>query len=189
MAGSLLQMLQAYQAHDKTEAAHQRQIIDFVKAYPNHMDRNLQVGHITASAWILDKVHDLPTGQAGKTLLTHHRKLDRWLQIGGHAEGETDIVEVSLREAQEESGLQHLSLLHQGIFALDIHRIPEYKGFPAHNHLDICFAWQADENEPLIITSESKDLRWVPLAKFASYQPGDYMMRMHDKTRLLGISQ
>lgn len=179
MQSSLLDLLNKYQAFDDAEQQFQQRIIDFIKNYPdNHFDRNNTVGHITGSTWILNHQRD-------KTLLTHHRKLDRWLQIGGHAEGETDIFQVCLREAKEESGLRNLKMLHPEIFTLDIHRIPEHKGFPAHDHLDINIVLEADDTEPLIITSESKDLRWVPLAELADYGIGAYMQRMLAKTKQL----
>src|SRR3954471_11521401 len=86
-------------------------------------------GHVTGSAWIVDEKREF-------TLLTHHAKLNKWLQPGGHADGDEDIVRVSHREATEESGLTSLQLISPAIFDLDIHTIPQRKDFPEHLHYD-----------------------------------------------------
>src|SRR5215510_11521790 len=89
----------------------------FVAANPNCFERSLQIGHVTGSAWIvdLDRTH---------ALLTHHRKLNKWLQLGGHADGDPDILRVALREAREESNLDAIRPVSENIFDVDIHVIP-----------------------------------------------------------------
>src|SRR5689334_14912937 len=94
----LLRLLQNYVAFDANEAAMKIAIVDFVKQHPDCFERSLSKGHITASAWLVDE-------QRSRVLMTHHRKLDRWLQPGGHADGETDVLKVALAEATEETGL------------------------------------------------------------------------------------
>lgn len=102
--------------------------------------RERLAGHFTASAWLVDA-----TGT--RVLLTHHRKLDRWLQLGGHADGVRDFARVALTEAEEESGLADLSV-EPDIFDLDAHDIPEHKGVPAHVHYDVRFVVRAGEAKP-----------------------------------------
>ena len=97
--------------------------------------RERLAGHFTASAWLVD-------GAGERVLLTHHRKLDRWLQLGGHADGDRDFARVALREAEEESGLTGLSV-EPAIFDLDAHWIPEHKDVPAHCHYDVRFVVRA----------------------------------------------
>lgn len=129
----------------------------------NHEDafeRSLDIGHFTASAWILNKNRD-------KALLTHHAKLDRWLQLGGHADGEKNLLQVALKEAQEESGLRSIQILSEAIFDIDIHEIPAREPEPAHDHYDIRFVFEADEQEPLVQNHESKALAWVDLKDIA----------------------
>ena len=111
-------------------------------------------GHFTASAWIVNK-------KRTHALLTLHRKLNRWLQLGGHADGNENLMEVAMTEAMEESGLLTLTMVDPGIFDIDKHIIPENGGIPEHFHYDVRFLIEAELEEPLIISAESKELAWV----------------------------
>jgi 8-oxo-dGTP pyrophosphatase MutT (NUDIX family) len=115
-------------------------------------------------------------------LLTHHVKLDKWLQLGGHADGEGDLLAAALREAREESGLTRVRALSPEIFDLDRHWIPPRKSDPGHYHYDLRFLFEANPSEPLAISSESKDLAWVELNTVAALNPEESMARMVRKT-------
>jgi 8-oxo-dGTP pyrophosphatase MutT (NUDIX family) len=128
-------------------------------------------GHLTGSAWVVNRGGD-------KVLLLHHGKLNRWLQPGGHADGEFDLASVALREVQEESGLSTLALFHPRIFDVDIHEIPPHKGEPAHLHFDVRFVVQADESEPLVLSEESNALAWVELSKLPKFTHEESVLRM-----------
>jgi 8-oxo-dGTP pyrophosphatase MutT (NUDIX family) len=157
----------------------------FIKSFlqllqsPHCYQRTHLPGHITGSAWIVDTTRQ-------QVLLTHHAKLNRWLQPGGHADGDEDIVGVAFREAEEETGVKHFRLLHEGIFDIDIHPIPARADFPAHDHYDVRFLLEADKNEKLIISEESHDLAWVPLSNLAQFNNSHSLLRMAEKVRLLG---
>lgn len=153
---SLLQKLENYIPEDGEEIQFRDSFFQFISSYPDCFERTQQKGHITGSAWIINQSFD-------KALLTHHRKLDRWLQLGGHADGESNIIKVSQKEASEESGLQSLKLLSEDIFDIDIHPIPERKNEPEHLHYDVRFLFQADEYEPFYISEESINLGWIAL--------------------------
>ena len=128
------------------------EFIAFARAHVDCCDRTLDVGHFTGSAWMVSA-----NGQ--RVLLTHHRKLDRWLQLGGHADGNGDLAEVALREAEEESGLRGLSV-EPVIFDLDRHRIPARGSEPEHWHYDVRFVVRAGSNEEFVVGPESHDLAW-----------------------------
>ena len=126
-------------------------------------------GHFTASCWLVDS-----SGE--RVLLTHHRKLDRWLQLGGHADGERDFARVALTEAEEESGLPGLSVA-PGIFDLDAHDIPEHKGVPAHVHYDVRFVVHAGEDESFVVSDESHALAWREIASLVDDADADPSLR------------
>ena len=149
--------------------------ICFVEARADGLSRSCTSGHLTGSSWILSP-------DRSRTLLTHHRKLDKWLQLGGHADGEADLLAVALREAGEESGLKKLRAISAEIFDLDRHWIPARKREAAHWHYDLRFLIEADPTEALTITSESKDLAWVEVARVTALNPEVSMARMVRKT-------
>lgn len=175
---SLLTELRAYEPADARERAMRDRLVAFVAAHPDAFERALPAGHVTASAWIVDPARE-------RALLTHHRKLGKWLQLGGHADGDPDVRAAALREAREESGLASLRFASEGIYDLDVHPIPARPGEPAHEHFDVRFALVADPREPLVVSAESKELAWVPLAALAEYGADESVLRLARKTVLL----
>ncbi len=126
-------------------------------------------GHFTGSAWLVDR-------GGSRVLLTHHRKLGRWLQLGGHADGDEDLAGVALREAEEESGLSGLRL-EGGLFDLDRHWIPERADVPAHWHYDARFVVRASADEAFVVSAESLDLAWRPIAELVDDPEADESVR------------
>ncbi|MGV8943629.1 NUDIX hydrolase [Thermomonas sp.] len=131
----------------------------------NPFRRERIAGHFTASAWLV-------SADGGRVLLTHHRKLGMWLQLGGHADGERDLKIAALKEAEEESGLDDLHIEPE-IFDLDRHRIPEHKGVPEHWHYDVRYVVRAGGNEAYIVSDESHDLAWRKIAELAGSAEAD----------------
>ncbi len=131
--------------------------------------RERLAGHFTASTWMV-------SADGMRTLLTHHRKLGLWLQLGGHAEGERDLTVAALKEAEEESGLTGLTI-ERGIFDLDRHRIPEHKGVPEHWHYDVRYVVRAGSNEAYVVSDESHDLAWRDISVLAQHQAADASVR------------
>jgi ADP-ribose pyrophosphatase YjhB (NUDIX family) len=172
---NLLDKLRAYQPYDAHEAEMLQILTEFVERHIDCFDRSLQIGHVTGSAWILDlsRTH---------VLLTHHRKLDKWLQLGGHADGNPDILQVALGEAREESGLQEVAPITESIFDVDVHLIPARGEVPEHFHYDVRFLLEADRSEPLSVSHESKDLAWVELTQVAALNAEPSLLRMVAKT-------
>ncbi|MGJ8634551.1 MAG: NUDIX hydrolase [Luteolibacter sp.] len=131
-------------------------------------------GHITGSAWVVSE-------DGSEVLLTHHRKLGCWLQLGGHADGESDVFAVALKEAEEESGLKSFRAVGEGIFDLDIHPIPARKNEPEHLHYDIRYVLRAEGSHDYVVSDESHDLRWVKPEEVKHLTTEPSMMRMVEK--------
>lgn len=160
---------------DTNEAAMLAEYAPFISAHPDCLLRTCGPGHLTASAWIVDRSRQW-------TLLTHHHKLDRWLQLGGHVDGNPDLLAAALREGAEESGLTRLVPVSPEIFDVDRHSIPARGAEPEHWHYDVRFLIEADRDEPLRISNESKDLAWVELSRVAELNPSESLARMVRKT-------
>lgn len=110
----------------------------------------------------------------------HHAKLNKWVQPGGHADGEENILNVALREAEEETGLKNL-MPNAAIFDVDVHVIPARKDFPEHFHYDIRFLIEADEREKIVVSDESHDVKWVSLDELEEYTSERSVLRMKEK--------
>jgi 8-oxo-dGTP pyrophosphatase MutT (NUDIX family) len=154
----LADALARHQPADAAEAEDLAQIRAFVARHPDPFDRRILLGHLTGSAIVI-------SADGARTLLLHHRKLDRWLQPGGHADpGEAAGEEVALREALEETGLAGL-VLHAGAprpLDVDVHDIPARGTEPAHQHLDLRYLVVAPAGAAFSrSTEETRDMRWV----------------------------
>ncbi len=166
----ILERLAAHVAADAEEAADIEWITAFVRANANCFGRTNPQAHITGSAFVIDP--------AGRALLTHHAKLDRWLQVGGHSEPhEHDPWQTALREATEESGLDDLRLLSQAPIDIDAHRIPARKAEAAHQHLDFRYLLRTQKPESTIVSEESHDLRWFTMAELVDMPFDDALHR------------
>ena len=171
----LINALVNYRQAMPGEAKTVEDILIFVKSHKNCFSRENQAGHVTGSAWLLNQTED-------KVLLTHHKKLGRWLQLGGHADNNPDINAVALREAQEESGLQQIQCLTEHVFSVDIHLIPEHIGkfqvTPKHYHYDITYIFKAMDNSQYVVSDESNDLAWFSFAELQNLELDANVKRM-----------
>ncbi len=134
-------------------------------------------GHITVSSWL-----ESPCGEY--VLLHHHRKLDRWLQLGGHVDGDEDLVRAARREILEESGIADSALIVDGVFDLDIHPIPATKSEPAHHHFDVRFLMRAGTAE-IRCSDESHDIKWIPRDEVGLMTTEQSIARMARKAKVI----
>jgi 8-oxo-dGTP pyrophosphatase MutT (NUDIX family) len=170
----ILERLARYASENSSDREQARRISAFISSNPKCFERSLAEGHVTGSAWLVDS-----TGQ--NVLLTHHKKLNKWLQLGGHTDGESDVLAVALREAREESGIGDLQPVFAEIFDVDVHQIPARDSEPQHFHYDIRFALRTDGKEPPVKSDESNDLAWVPINRLNEFTSEESLLRMARK--------
>jgi 8-oxo-dGTP pyrophosphatase MutT (NUDIX family) len=149
--------------------AHVADCLSFLANASHPFDREHESGHFTGSGWLVD-------ASGKRVLLTHHRKLNRWLQLGGHADGDHDLAAVALREAGEESGLSGLTVEHV-IFDVDRHWIPERPNESGHWHYDVRYVVRAGVHDSFAVSNESLDLAWVSIETLATASDTDESLR------------
>jgi 8-oxo-dGTP pyrophosphatase MutT (NUDIX family) len=175
LAGPLA-LLRAHQAQplESPEVEMVADALAFAQSHPDCLLRTCLTGHLTGSAWVRNAAGD-------RGLFTLHRKLGRWLNPGGHADGDADLAAVALREATEESGLKSVRLVSRRLLDFDRHWIPERRDVPGHWHYDFRFLCEADEAEPLAMTEESTDLAWLGVADVLARNPEASLRRLAAK--------
>lgn len=147
--------------------------------FENCFNRSLLSGHITASAWVLTPDHE-------QVAMLHHRKLNRWLQPGGHADGDENVRQVARKELEEETGITDIMPIESSFFDLDIHFIPARKEVAGHEHYDVRFAFVANDSSQLIKNHESNEVAWVAINDLEKMAGNDLsILRMKEKTLLL----
>lgn len=173
----LQNLLEKYTGIDADEEQMRQRMLKFVTQNKDCFKRELVIGHITGSAWIVNPART-------KTLMLHHRKLNRWLQPGGHSDGDPDTLAVALREASEESGidLRHIKPVYDTIFDVDIHTIPTNKKEIEHDHFDVRFLLEIDDQLPLISNEESNEVKWLALDEVSAFNHDRSIERMLKKT-------
>lgn len=159
--GAAREILRAYEPAGAQQVAVKEEMLAFVAAHPEdaHLRSCLQ-GHLTASVLLMDHARE-------RVLLTLHRKLERWLQLGGHCDGDGNLAHVAWREAEEESGIEGVEMDLE-VLDLDIHTIPEHKDVPQHLHLDARYIAYAPQGAREVISDESIDLRWYAFDELAA---------------------
>lgn len=171
-------LLQRYAARSDTAAAMAGRFASFAQQHEDCLLRSCIPGHITASAWILSHDH-------ASCLLTHHRKLERWLQLGGHVDGESQVQLAALREAREESGMDGFEFLFPSAelepLDLDVHTIPANDTEPEHQHWDVRFLLRALPDQSLQVSEESHALRWVPRNELSQLTEEVSVLRLDEK--------
>jgi ADP-ribose pyrophosphatase YjhB (NUDIX family) len=170
----LLALLRAHRPSDEDENGFRERIIDFVEANPSCFERSLLSGHITGSAWVTSRADD-------RVILVHHGKLERWLQPGGHCDGDSDVSRVAWREASEETGLRSIEPASLAIYDVDVHAIPARETEPAHFHYDVRFRFCADPDEAPLASAESRAVRWVDLEEARRLSGERSVLRMIEK--------
>jgi len=169
----LINHLKQYQSSFQEEKDFADRFLSLL-SHPACFERSHLPGHITGSAWIVDVSRK-------HVLLVHHAKLNKWVQPGGHADGDEDILRVALKEAEEETGLNKFNIVFDQPFDVDIHLIPKRVDFPEHFHYDVRFLLEADSSERVHVSEESHDVKWISLEELERYNQERSVIRMKEK--------
>lgn len=165
----LAQQLADYQRRWPAETETVRSFLELLGDPQDPFLRERLEGHFTGAAWLVSADGD-------RILLTHHRKLERWLQLGGHADGDSDLARVALREAEEESGLSALQV-EPRIFDLDRHWIPARGDELGHWHYDVRYVVRATSDERFALSEESLALAWRSVEELLADPATDVSLR------------
>ncbi len=170
-------ILERYAPREEEQRKTRDAMLSFLDLHPQdaHL-RTCVEGHLTASALVIDE-------SRAKALLTFHKKLKRWLQLGGHCDGDANLPGAALRESWEESGIDELAIDPQPV-DLDIHLIPARTNEPAHLHLDTRFFVYAPAGARETLSAESLSLRWFGAAELGPIETDASVRRLF--TRAFG---
>jgi 8-oxo-dGTP pyrophosphatase MutT (NUDIX family) len=172
-----IEKIYSYTSIFERELSYKLRFLNLISTYSNCFERSLLIGHITGSAFIVDE-------SRRNVLLMHHTKLDKWLQPGGHCDGNTNVLAVAKKEVLEETGIR-IETSEADIFDIDIHAIPERKGIPPHEHYDIRFLFEVPDGTAFIQNEESLALKWVPIDKITDFTMEESILRMVEKINVI----
>ena len=155
--------IMAFQPYNEQEQTEQRLILQYMDLFPDLLTRNNETAHFTASCWIVNPARD-------RVLMAYHNIYQSWAWLGGHADGEADLLRVALREAQEESGITGARPLTERIFSLEILGVPGHvkrgRWVAAHLHLNATYLLEADDRLPIREKAdENSAVRWIAAAQ------------------------
>lgn len=153
--------LTTYQPYNEQEAKEREVMVQYIDTFPNILTRENEFAHFTASAWIVNHNHT-------KVLMAYHNIYQSWAWIGGHADGDPDLLHVALKETEEETGLKNIKPLSEEIFSLEIlgvdGHVKKGKYVATHVHLNVTYLFEADEKElTRIKPDENSAIQWIAL--------------------------
>lgn len=167
--GEAVDQLRSAQLADPGAEAARRQVLDLADRHPDLLDRTCRPGHLTGSALVVDE-------GSGQVLVLWHRKLQRWLQPGGHADGDGNLAHVAWREATEETGIAGLRVVVPAVH-VDVHEVRP-PAEDAHLHLDVRFCVLAPAGAEVAGNHESEALRWVEPDELAALGADDGLLAL-----------
>lgn len=159
----LREQIEGFEPYNEQERADKEIMLSLIDTYKDVLTRENKVCHFTASNWIVNK-------ERTKVLMAYHNIYQNWAWTGGHCDGDSDLLKVALKEAQEETGIENFKVLSNGIYSLEIVSVDSHikrgKYVPTHLHLDVCFLLEADENEEVRVKlDENSGVKWVDIDK------------------------
>lgn len=158
---NLREQIENYKPYNEQEEKDKELMLKYMDTFKDVLTRENKMCHFTASNWIVNK-------EKTKVIMIYHNIYKSWAWTGGHADGDSNLLHVALKEAQEETGLNNLKVLSNGIFGIQILTVDSHikrgEFIPSHLHLDCCFLLEADENDELRIKEdENSNVKWISI--------------------------
>ena len=174
----LKEQIEKYIPFNEQEEKDKEQFLEFINTFDDVLTRNNVFGHFSASAFVVNK-------ERTKMLVVYHIINDGWIYPGGHADGIDDLLQVALREVEEETGLK-ARVLDNNIFAINSNPVKGHvkrgEYVSAHLHLDCVYLMEADEKIPLVYREdESKGVKWIPFEEADNETMCDFIRPIHKK--------
>lgn len=175
----LKEKIKKYEPKNLQEDNDKEVILTYLNTFSNTLSRENKLGHFTASCWIINK-------EKTKVLMAYHNIYHSFAWLGGHADGNANLLEVATREAKEESGIQNIKILDKDIFSLDVievsHHYKNGKFVTPHVHLNVTFLFEGGENDELFIKAdENSDVKWIPIDKINQFVNEEHMLYYYQK--------
>ena len=160
---NLKKEIESYDPYNEQEENDRKLMLEYIDTFKDVLTRENKMCHFTASNWIVNR-------ERTKVLMVYHNIYKSWAWTGGHADGDSNLLRVALKEAKEETGLENLKVLKNGIFGLQILTVDSHikrgKFVSSHLHLDCCFLLEADEEDTLKIKEdENSGVKWIDIEK------------------------
>ena len=179
MKMNLKEQIEHFEPFNEQERADKEMMLEYINTFTDVLTRENKMCHFTASNWIVNK-------ERTKVLMIYHNIYQSWAWTGGHADGDGNLLHVALKEAQEETGLNHLKVLKQEIYSLEILTVDSHikRGnfVPSHLHLDCCYLLEADENEQLKVKEdENSGVKWIDINKVIEITNEPKMIPIYQK--------
>ncbi len=179
MIMDILKQIEDYKPYNPQEEKDKEVFLKYIKSFDNYLSRENEYGHITSSAFVLNK-------ERTKIVMIYHNIYKSWGWMGGHADGDSNLLGVAIKEAQEESGLKNVKPISEDILILDtlsvLGHTKKGKYVPAHVHLSVAYLLEADENETLHIKEdENSGVKWVSIDKMLELSTEPFMQYVYDK--------
>ena len=157
----LKEIIEKYQPYNEQEAKDKQTMLKYIDTFEDVLTRNNEFGHFTASAWTLNQ-------ERTKVLMVYHNIYQSWAWTGGHADGESNLLEVAIRELKEETGVKNVKVLNDNIFSLEIicvnGHVKRGKYISSHQHLNLTYLLEVDEKEILKMKEdENSGVKWINL--------------------------
>lgn len=176
---NLKEQIEKYIPYNEQEESDKKIMLKSLETFDDMLTRKNEICHFTASNWIVNK-------ERTKVLMIYHNIYKSWAWVGGHADGDADLLHVALKEAEEETGLKNFKVLSDGIFSISILTVDSHikrgKFVSSHLHFDCSYLLEADESENVRIKEdENSDVKWIDIDKVVELSDEKKMKPIYQK--------